>query len=206
MKAFAMTLLRRFALAAATALLSTTASAAVVNFSGTLSDTDPLFNRPLDGSPPPDVSSRNVYHDVFTFFVTVGGTYTLQTTSASLSGPFNPLFSPNPTDTFIFLYQNSFSPDSPLTNVLEGNDDGGGAGQLSSITRALAADTQYFLVVTSFRASYTGDYAGTISNDGDGTAVLGDLPPPNVVPLPGTLALAALGLAGLAAARRKRAA
>jgi hypothetical protein len=194
MKALTMALLRRFALAAATALLSTTASAAIVPFSGTLSNTDPLFQRPLVASGFGD----EWYHDVFAFFVTAGGTYTLQTTSASLNGS-------APDNTFIALYEDSFSPGFPLTNLFGANDNGFSSGFLSLITLALSADTQYFLVVTSFGTLRTGDYTGTISNDGDGTAVLGELPPPNVVPLPGTLALAGLGLAGLAAARRKRA-
>jgi PEP-CTERM motif len=190
-----MTLLHRFALAAATALFTTTASAAVVNFSGTLSGTDPVFNRPVSNASTLSGVGTSVYHDVYAFFVTVGGSYTLQTTSASFTNG-------TPDDTFLVLYQPTFNSASPLANALEADDDDGLNG-LSLITRTLEADTQYYLVVTSFGNGQTGNYAGTISNDGSGTAVLGTV---NAVPLPGTLALAGLGLVGLAASRRKRAA
>jgi hypothetical protein len=191
-----MTTIRNILAGVAVATIAQLAAAASVPFSGTLSATDPTFTRPTAGNPPTSLSS-SVYYDLFPFYVTVNDSYTLQTTSAALAPS---TFGAD--DTFMVLYQTAFNPATPLVNALVADDDGG-AGLLSLITRSLTAGTQYYMVVTSFSSGALGSYTGTITNPGNGTAVLGNV---NAVPVPGTLALVPLGLLGLAASRRRRAA
>lgn len=175
--------------------LASLASAATAPFVGTLAATDPVFNRPLVGNPPPGLSGVGtaVSFDVFPFFVTAADTYSLATLSANLL--------PVPADdTFMVLYQTSFSATAPLTNVLQADDDAGPGG-LSLITRALVPGTQYVMVVTTFSNSTFGDYTGSISNAGAGTAVFGLVPEPSTA----LMMLGALAAGGLVAARRRQA-
>ncbi len=182
-----------FGLAAAS--LMSLASAATTNFAGTLSATDPTFNRPLTGAPPTGLSAAGtaVSYDLYPFFVTASASFTLETLSANLT--------PNsPTDTFIALYQTAFNPASPLTNAIAADDDGG-VGPLSLITATLNPGVQYFLVSTSFFNGAFGDYTGSISATGAPAAIFGMVPEPSSA----MMLLGALALGGLVAARRRQA-
>ena len=97
-------------------------------------------------------------------------------------------------------------PPPPLTNALQADDDSG-PGFLSGFTRSLSANTQYYMVMTSFQNGQFGDYTGSIDTAGNGSAVFGLLNDvPNDVSAPSTFALLPLALAGLALTRRRRAA
>jgi len=77
-------------------------------------------------------------------------------------------------DGYIFIYQNSFDPNSPNTNCVVGNDDGvGGVGTSSIEGVALSAGVQYFLVTTAFQIGEEGSFQNTLS--GPGTITLGAL-------------------------------
>jgi len=139
-------------------LLALSASAATLDFAGTLSNTDGTFNRPLAGSPPANLSAvgTNVFYDAYTFQVLVAGIVTLETTSATLNNG-------SADDTFLALYTPSFNPASPLTNILQSDDDAG-PGALSLISRNLAVGT-YVVVATSFSNGQEGDYNLRITGD-----------------------------------------
>ena len=184
----------------AVALAATQWSAAApLNFSGALSGTDPIYNRPVPGIPPTGISSvaDEVSYDTYQFFVDTVGVYRMETLSAAFS-----TFSSD--DTFITLYLGSmFNPASPLTNALAADDDGG-AGSLSLINLNLQASTNYLLVVTSFNNFQFGDYTGIIAAAAGtpGNVFAGTVP--TQVPAPATAALVALGLSALALTRRRR--
>ncbi len=176
--------------------LSQLALAVDVPFAGTLSATDPTYNRTLSGNPPSGLSAAGtaVRYDVLPFYVTLNDTYLAETLSA--------VFSPGTADdTFITIYQNAFNPLAALTNALIADDDSG-AGSLSLATKALTASTQYYLVVTSFSNGALGDYTGHLnSSTGLGQVVIGAVPelPTSAMML---LSLGAVG--GLLRSRQKR--
>jgi hypothetical protein len=189
--------LRSWAAALGLVALSQAALAAPVLFSGNLSTTDLTYNRTLSGNPPSSLSSVGtaVSYDLFSFHVTATGSYVMETLGAAFtSGPSD--------DTFIALYQNVFDAATPLTNVVQADDDSG-AGALSTITRTLSSGVNYFLVVTSFANGQFGTYNGRFNTaGGDGQVVLGTSP--TGVPEPTMLLLVPSALAALALARRRR--
>lgn len=99
------------------------------------------------------------YHIYGPFNVDVAGSYTFT--------------SEQDYDGFVFVYQNSFDPNSPLVNYLAGNDD---SGLGSVITTDLATATNYYFVTTSFAPEDFGTFTTTIT--GVGTATCGTLAVP----------------------------
>lgn len=180
-------------LLAAITLAVASLSAFAIPFSGALSTTDPLFNRPraLNAL---STASTAVHYDVIPFTVSADGVYSFETTSAA--------FSPGSTDdTFLLLYRNAFNPATPLVDVLALNDDidFSAGNRLSRIGgQSLFAGTDYFLVVTSFFNGVTGTYADEMSTVRGGDIVIGGRAS---VPEPGTLALLGIAFAGLGAMR-----
>jgi len=174
------------------ALASQAAFAAPVLFSGELTASDPKFNRPfttftLSGA------GTSVAYDVFRFYVSANGIYSMESTSFNAAG----------SDTFLALYQGAFNSASPLANLLTVDDDTG-VGALSLINQALQANNQYFLVVTSYGNNQFGTYTGRFDTvSGGGQVTLGALVT-NQVPEPGTLALLPLAALGAALARRRK--
>ncbi len=115
------------------------------------------WSRPLaDGSGLSGVGVGVSYHVYGPFNVDAAGSYTFS--------------SEQDYDGFIFVYQNSFDPNSPLVNYLAGNDD---AGPGSVITTDLATATNYYFVTTSFAPEDFGTFTTTIT--GAGTATCGTL-------------------------------
>jgi len=176
-------------LALAAAMLLTWSTDAIhadnISYSSTITGANPTYNRTNVGSPPSGLSfsGTNVSYHLQPFYVNITDTYTLQTTAAA--------FSPNTADdSFIVLYQTAFNPATPLVNALESDDDQG-VGFLSLISnRPLTANTQYFLVVSSFANSNFGSFTAQISNPTTGhTAILGIV----AVPEPSTWALIGAG-------------
>jgi hypothetical protein len=136
---------------------------------GNLANTDPTFVRPTaTGS----AGTTTVFYDVTPFYVTTGGTYSIEQTSAF--------------DDYMYIYAGAFNPATPTANFVEGDDDDG-AGNDSLITRALTPGVQYYLVNTSFGTNITGAYS--VSQNGPAPIRLG------LIPEPATLgAIAGLGL------------
>lgn len=172
------------------------AAAVDVPIAGSLAVTDPVYNRTTSGAPPAGLSAVGtaVSYDVFPFFVTANNTYLLETLSAAFT-------TGTADDTFISVYRNTFNPAAALTNVVAADDDAG-PGNLSTLSTALLAGTQYFLVVTSFANAQFGPYTGHLnSTTALGQVVLGAVPelPTSV------LMLTPLVIGGLVAARRRRA-
>ena len=161
------------------------ARAVPYSFSGALTLTDPIFNRPVSTTTLSGVGTA-VFYDVQRFSLTLSSSVTLTVDSAT--------FSPGtPDDSFLALYQGAFNPASPLTNLIAVDDDSG-PGFLSSISAPLLAGTNYFLVTTAFANGVTGPYNDTITPANAASVV--------VVPEPSTWAMAVGGLGVLMLFRR----
>lgn len=89
-------------------------------------------------------SSGSYYYKVYSFTSPITGSVNFATTVGSF-------------DTYLFLYGNSFDPNSPSTNLLTYDDDSGD-GTLSSLTYSLTQGNTYYVVVTSFSTLTTGSF------------------------------------------------
>jgi subtilisin family serine protease len=141
----------------------TPGGATTVTYSGSFTSTCPKFKRPNGpANPPTSLSSTatSVCYGTKIFNVATSGTYTFEMTSASFTNG-----STTNDDGFFALYQTSFSATSPLTNVLQSDDDNG-AGYKPMFSRSLTAGTTYILVSTTYANGYTGTYTNKISGPG----------------------------------------
>jgi hypothetical protein len=92
-------------------------------------------------------SGISVFFRSLTFVSPVSGAVTFGVTAANLSDA--------SADSYMAIYQNAFSPTSPGTNFLRGDDDSG-PGFLSQFTQTLTAGTTYVLVLSAYSGSVTG--------------------------------------------------
>ncbi len=140
----------------------------VASFSGLVKSTDTilgstvgraLWRRPeANGSSIPNslsTSATATPYEVVAFSVTASGNYTLAVTSISPSG----------WDNYLLLYVAAFTPASPLTNVLIGDDDDG-PGLDAQVTRTLQAGTLYYAVITGYDNFDTGSYSLKLQGPG----------------------------------------
>lgn len=192
--------MRNVLVLAALAAAASSASAGVAFFNGDTTG-QPTWNRPTSLSSLSGVGTATPYQ-VTPFFVSAAGTYSFEVDGRGH------------TDTYALAYS-SFSAGSPLVGLLNGDDDysgplpnlgGTGQGFASSYIASgetsnfaagglnLAANTQYYAVVTGFGNTDFGAYAAAIAGPGNVTIGL--------VPAPASLAL--VGLGGLVAGRRRR--
>ncbi len=132
------------------------AQAATLTYSGDTTGA-PTWHRPISGNPPTQLSGAvATRYDVFSFTIDAGGSYSFNN-SASY-------------DSYGFLYQGSFDPASPLTNVIVGNDGDSnitGADDYYGFTTNLSTGTNYFLVTTGYRNEYFGSFTTTIDGPGN---------------------------------------
>ncbi len=96
-------------------------------------------------------SGSNVYYKTYTFVAPATAAVTFSTTAAALTPG-------TADDTYMSLYQTSFTPTTPAINFLKGDDDSG-AGNLSSFTQNLTAGTTYIIVVSTYSNAVTGSFS-----------------------------------------------
>jgi hypothetical protein len=183
--------------------------AGTAEYAGTLSESDPTFNRPIqfETNPPgftdPFLSNRFPHYDVQPFHVDTAGSYSLVTA--------------NEYESAAVLYASEFDPTDPLNNVVRALGQTGNVLRNSSfnnlpfgddatggtmINADLDVGEQYFFVTSAFDAPgsgpdggpFVGDYGNIIT--GVGNVTLG------MVPEPG-LGLALLWIAGLGLLERR---
>lgn len=170
--------------------------AASVQYSGTTVG-QPTWNRPLDNGSNAPTSLSSVGTNV---------SYSVQEFSVDASGLYNFLsdaVSPTNWDNYLFLYQNSFNPTTPLTNAVIGNDDFNfiiGRSAFNDVS--LTTGRSYFLVTTGYDNFDAGSFTNTVS--GSGNITLGSRPPASQpVPEPLTI-LGSLAAGGVGAALRRK--
>jgi hypothetical protein len=159
------------------------AHAATLSYTGTTIGA-PTWNRPsANGTNAPNslsTTGTNVGYSSKGFSVGTSGSYVFTSTSTT------PGF-----DNYTFLYGNTFNANSPLTNVLIGNNDNPSA-TVSGFTRNLNAGVNYFLITTGFNNADVGAFSNTIT--GPGTVVSGAVPTPEPATILGTLAAFGYGV------------
>jgi len=119
------------------------------NITGELTNSDPTFNRPVEGTPPTALSTdgTNVHYDVVPITITTTGLF-----SFVCNGSVN-------FDSFGFLYSPAgFDPLNPLSNVLVGNDDISGSNVNFGFTYNFTSPGVYYLVITTFKNPSIGSY------------------------------------------------
>lgn len=113
-----------------------------VSVSGTLDATYPTWNRisnrPNGVGGYVDSANDNVPYEVLEIRTTVPGD--ILTATVGRTTQF---------DSFLALYS-SFDPNAPMTNLIAADDDSGGYPHAQLSTSGLAANTSYFLVITSY--------------------------------------------------------
>jgi hypothetical protein len=154
------------AVAGALVAQAASATAATVTYSGSLTAASQTFARPSNagiGLPTmcmPTVGSPNITNYNAQFFnVGTTGTYDMVNVS-------NTFTTTNPQDSYFALYQGSFDPASPLTNLVYANDDLSASIFRSEINCTLTAGTNYILVTSTFDPGATGDFTNQISGPG----------------------------------------
>lgn len=156
-----------------------TAQADIVTWTGDTTS-GPTYDRPFADFSDLSPNGAGVSYNTIAFTVAMDGEYSFTLHGLGF-------------DTFLFLYENSFAPDAPLTNGVAGNDD-----DVSLTTSGFAADlttgTQYYVVVTGFEAGEAGMYSLTVSGEGVISAV----------PEPSTWLMLAFGFAAIACIQRRR--
>ena len=124
--------------------------------------------------------------------------------TVDLSGSYNFLstsLTPANWDNYTFLYNNSFSPTAPFTNVLIGNDDLLDTTGLSGFNGVnLTAGTNYFFVTTGFSNKDAGTFNNTINGPGNITLSAAT---PTSVPEPWTILGSLIGGGVVLRMRRK---
>lgn len=111
----------------------------VVN--GNLTTASPTFNRPVNNIP--------YYYKTYTFEAPSTGIANFEVISAALS---------DGTDTYLYLYQDSFDPLNPSTNLIAYDDDSG-VGLYSLISQSITQGTTYILVFTTYGSGSTGAFS-----------------------------------------------
>ncbi len=129
---------------------ATIVSASAATFTGTLTSTDPTFNRwtafAQGGTCALSGVGSAVRYKTFQFTLTGSGNVvvSLLTADGAVLAPANP-------DTFIGLYPaGSFNPAAACTGAISANDDSGGTAQSKITTTTALPAGNYTIVVTSF--------------------------------------------------------
>lgn len=127
-------------------------------YSGTISTTDPTFNRPDPANPPTTLSTQGVgvFYDVIPLTITTTGLVTITSSTTTLNF-----------DLVGFLYGTAgFDPLNPLTNALAGDDDSGPGTLNFAVTYNFTTPGTYYIVVTTLKPPLTGDYTLTLTEPG----------------------------------------
>ena len=126
-------------------------------FVGTLDSSSPVWTRPFGqgSSCVPSSVGIDVPYQTHEFFVVTGGDSDFENVS----------FTAPSSDFFMALYEDSFDPTMPCTNMIINNDDG--VGLLSQFDVLLESSVQYILVATTFDNSGDdfGDYVVELESD-----------------------------------------
>lgn len=141
--------------------LTATPGTTITSISGTVT-AGPTYVRSEDTDGPgayiATTVGTTVYYQTYSFTVSTSGSYTFQGCGT-----------PSTFDVFGSIYQTSFNPGTPATNMLQADDDGGGAGCSpwgAAMTQTLNAGVTYILVTTSYWNFEVGDYVWTITGPG----------------------------------------
>lgn len=154
--------------------------------SGAIEVTDPIFHRNwgngYNGSCNHSANpSRDVYYDVYPIYSSTGENLDISTASTGGSS-----------DCHFTLYCDPFDPAFPLLNMTAIDDDDG-PGNMPAFVPGdnyyIAANTQYYLVMTTYSSLATASYDISMG----GNLAFGAVPPPPVVPL-SNWAFALIGL------------
>ena len=117
---------------------TSTTTLLTTSYSGNLTSTSATFTR--------SGTSGIYYFEALQVTITVSGIYIFQSGSNM--------------DDFGYLYQTSFNPSIPSSNMFASDDDSGGSWRFR-ITVSLEAGTTYILVFTTFAAGATGPFSVT---------------------------------------------
>ncbi|NVN91057.1 MAG: Ig-like domain repeat protein [Desulfuromonadales bacterium] len=130
---------------------------AAVTANGAINVTYPTWNRITDRSGYPLSANTGMPYEVLEIRTTTAG----DTLTATINNT-------SQIDSFLALYS-SFSPASPQTNLLAADDDGNGYPHAKLTSTVLAANTSYYLVISS----YSGDASAVYPRYGGYSLTLG---------------------------------